>query len=186
MANYSLFISVSDVKATSFVDEGMDDLTIKKAIYTAQQVHLLPILGTALYDKLDTDIAAGTLASPYTTLATKVKQALVWASIYEGIYPFAIKMRNKGIVQQSGDNTQNVDFSELNSLKGDAQTKMEIFLQRVTNYLEENSSSFTEYENPGTGLDTIHPDKSSYNTTWFLGNGGGCYMRGGPNSTEDI
>lgn len=186
MSNYSIFVSVSDVKFTGYVDGNVDDELIRKIIYTAQQMHILPILGTALYDKLATDIAAGTLASPYTTLATKLKPAIVWATMVEGVYPFAIKIRNKGIMTQGGDNTQNIDFSELNSLMDFFKDRMEEFLQRVTMYLIENQTSFTEYMNAGTGADTIHPDKNSYTTTWHLDRDNGCSMRGGPDSTIDI
>lgn len=186
MATQGQFISISDIKDIGYVEGNVDDITIRKAIIEAQKLHLLPILGTALYDKLNTDVVAGSVTGVYATLMSKLRDALIWATMYELVYPLSIKMRNKGTMQQSGDNTQNMTLGELNSMMDNFQRKRDEYSQRLTNYLLENSSSFTEYENPGTGVDTIHPDQENYTTTWWLGGGGGCRTIGGPDSTIDL
>lgn len=187
MAQQALFISISDIKDRGYVEGNVDDVTIRKAVLEAQQLHILPILGTALYDKLNTDILASTVVSPYTTLLTKLRDALIWATMYELVYPLSIKMRNKGTMQQAGDNTSNMTLGELHSIMDDFQRKRDEYSQRLTNYLVENEASFSEYRNPGSGADTIHPDRQNYTTTWYLESGGsGCRMIGGPDSTIDI
>lgn len=174
MATYSLFISVSDIKALGYLDGNVDDSAIQKCMYTAQDMHIHPILGTALYDKLNTGIQAGSVTGIYATILTKLKPALVWATMYEGVYPFAIKIRNKGILQQNGDNTQTLQFTELNSLMDHFRSRRDEYSQRLTNYLIENESSITEYLLPGTGVDDIQPDKDNYTVSWFLGGGSKC------------
>lgn len=175
MATFPLFISVSDIKDRGYIDGNVDDITIRKCILTAQDMQIHPVLGTALYDKLVTDVTAGSVVTPYTTLLEKLKPALIWATMYELVYPLSIRMRNKGTMQQAGDNTSNMTLGELNSMMDNFMEKRSEYCQRLTNYLIENQTSFSEYTNPGSGVDDIQPDKDSYETTWWLGKGKKCY-----------
>lgn len=168
MAQQALFISISDIKDISYIEGNVDDVTIRKGVVEAQKFHLLPILGTALYDRLNTDILAGTVVSPYTTLMSKLRDALIWASAYELVPFIAVKLRNKGAMQQSGDNTQNLTLGELESIADKFIRKRDEYSQRLTNYLIENEASFSEYLNAGTGVDDIQPDRQNYTTTWYL------------------
>lgn len=171
MATYSLFISVTDLKQTGYVDENVDDQTIKNVIRTAQEMYLKEALGTALHDRLDSNIQSSTVVSPYTTLlSTYIKPCLVWYSMYEGVMPFTLKIRNKGVMQQTGENAQTLGLTELQKLMDFFLDRAETYRDRMTKYLQENatSSTFSEYLNPGTGVDTIHPDKQSFTTSWVL------------------
>jgi len=171
MATYALFISVTDLKQTGYVDENVDDGVVRNVIRTAQEMYIKEALGTALYDALVTGVTNNTLVSPYTTLmASYVKPTLVWYSMYEGVLPFSLKIRNKGVMQQTSENAQTLGIQDLNKLMDFLLDRAETYRDRMTKYLQENatSSTFSEYLNPGTGVDTIHPDKQSFTSPWVL------------------
>jgi len=61
MATTALFITEQFIKDNTLIDGNVDMKYITITIADAQRMHILPILGTALYNELDAQIVAGTL-----------------------------------------------------------------------------------------------------------------------------
>ena len=175
MATISLFIAPTEIKATTIVDENVDEKLIRTVIEEAQNIHLHPMVGTGLFDELKTQISANTLTALNTTLLqTYLQPALKYWVLYEGIDVFVYKFMNKSVVKKNGENSTVVDIDELRRLQDRFRDKAEWYSERATKYLQENQSDYPLYYNPGTGIDTIHPQNKNYSTGFYLGGGDDC------------
>ena len=68
MANV-LFISEATLKAETVISENVDPKILIPTIKEAQNIYILPLLGTNLYNDLVTNVSANTLSSAYITLS---------------------------------------------------------------------------------------------------------------------
>lgn len=169
MANI-LFISEQYVKDTSYIDENVDMKLLRSNILETQDIRILPILGSALYSELKTQVSAGTLTTLNRTLLdTYISPALKYWVLSDGAYFLQYKIMNKGIVTRNSENSQNIQVNELDRLTDFFKDRAEIYSQRVTNYLLENETSYPLYTNAGSGVDTIHPTFDNYTQNWYLG-----------------
>lgn len=163
-------IDPNDTGLLAYVEETYDRKQLREIIWDSQELYLLPILGTALYEELKTQIRANTLTLLNITLLEKINPVLKWRTLADGATVFTYKIRNKGIVTQSSDNAQPASLADLNFLVTDFTNKYEAYAKRLMNYLIENSTSFPLYENAGSGVDTIHPTSKQQNVGWYMGN----------------
>lgn len=166
----SLFITEQHIKELSIIDENIDAKLIQNAIREAEDMHIHPILGTALFNELKTQINAGSVSSANDTLlADYIKWSLIYWTMYEGVDIFTYKIRNKGIYKQTSENSTPIDLEETKRLMDNFLNKAEWYSQRLTNYLLENQATFPLYNNAGSGIDTIYPTTNNYTSGWFLG-----------------
>lgn len=164
-----LFISEQYLKDNSQIDENVDVKLIRSTIYDCQRDYIKPILGTDLYEKLESDISGGTLTGNYLTLANDyVAEALLKWVIFELQFILLYKMRNKNVSKQSSENSQPVDYTEHRYLMDRWKEKAERRSQDVTDYLCANDDLYPEYLS-NSDADDIYPNKSNYNTSIFLG-----------------
>lgn len=165
-----LFIDEQYIKEMSYVDENMDVKLIGPVIAEAQEIHMLEQLGTGLYNELSSQIDAGTLTALNRTLLDDyVCKSLKYWTMFEGIDSFVFKFKNRSIVKQNAENTTTIELNDLKRLKEQFRDKAQVFDERLTRYLIENSQSYPLYLNPGTGADIIHPKRNNYKTGIFLG-----------------
>ena len=169
MATIGLMIHPNEIKANNFVDENVDDKIIRNSIVLAQNLHILPILGTGLFNDIVDDIEAEAIsAANQSLLADYIQPALEWWAMYELVEPLTYKITNKSIMKKSSENSNPISNSEVIMLKDKFKNIAEERTQRLISYLCENSDTYTLYDNPGTGSDIIHPRKWAFETGWNL------------------
>src|SRR3990167_9412704 len=170
MATIALLINPSEIKATTLIDENVDEKLIRTVIEESQNIHVHPIIGTGIFNELKTQINAGTLTAFNTTLiSTYLQPALKYWVLFEGIDVFTYKFMNKSVVKRNGENSNAIDVDELRRLQDRFRDKAEWYSERATKYLQENEASFPLYYNPGSGIYTIYPKATNYSTGIFLG-----------------
>jgi hypothetical protein len=79
------------------------------------------------------------------------------------------KFLNKGLHQQSSENSSNASLDEINFISKRYKDKAEWYTERLVTFLLENESNYPAYANPDDGLDIIQPDTRTYTTGMFLG-----------------
>ena len=85
----ALFISREDLIKNTPISGDMDFDKLIQFVNIAQDVHIQGILGSKLYDKLQSDILAGTLTGDYLTLVTEyIKPMTIQYSFLEYL-PFS-------------------------------------------------------------------------------------------------
>ena len=163
MNNQIMMISVDYLRDQTSIDNNVDSELLFPHIITAQNLHIEHVLGTALFDKILEDISNGSITGVYKILLDKyIQPTLAQWSFYVALPFINYSVNNKGISTKDDDNSTAIDLSEVQYLRGVVRDMAEYNAERVTSYLKENVSLFPEYQNPGSGLDTIRPSSSSY------------------------
>ena len=153
---HTLYISSTRIKKDTALGGSVDDNIIMPYILLAQDMFILPVLGTDLDAKLKADIQAGSLAGAYKTLVeTYIQPALVQFSFTE-LAPF-LRLRfvnNSVVVMGDTDTGSSATYDDLRPIISRSKDAAEFYRQRLIDYLRNNSSSFSEYtSNSGSDLD---------------------------------
>lgn len=170
----ALFIDEEYLKATTVLDDNVEGKLIAPTIEMVQDIYIHPLLGTDLYNDLQTNITASTVSVSYQTLLnTYIAPCMKFYVMYEMTQWLDTKYRNKGVMQQISDNSQPIDFYKLRMVGDNWKSKAEVMAQRVTNYLCANSSAFPKYSSNGDS-DDILPSKSTFNPSLWIGSPNDC------------
>ena len=153
---HTLYISSTRIKKDTALGGSVDDNIIMPYILLAQDMFILPVLGTDLDAKLKAEIQAGSLSGAYKTLVeTYIQPALVQASFSE-LAPF-LRLRfvnNSVVVMGDTDTGSSATYEDIKPLMDRSKDAAEFYRQRLIDYLRNNSSSFSEYtSNSGSDLD---------------------------------
>ncbi len=168
----TLFIGANAIKERTAIHSNIDDKLIMPEIKTAQDIYILPALGTALYVKLQTGIENATLSNLETSLLNDyVTDALVYYVLSELPVGLSFQFYNKGLIRKTSDNSDQPNMQDLIDVANRYRSRAEFYKQRMIKYLQEVSTTnlFPEYINPGTGIDTMYPEKDGYQSSIFLG-----------------
>ena len=171
MSNNTLLISVQDIKDRTGLHANGDEKLIYPDIKYCQDCFILPILGTALMTKLQTDISSsGQPSGNYLTLwSNYIKDALTYYVLSEVPTSISFQLYNKGVVRKTSENTTNPDMQDIIDVANKYKARAEYYGQRLADYLLQNHTLFTEYDSPGNGVDTIHPEGTAFKTSFYLG-----------------
>lgn len=157
-----LFISEDKLKKSTTINGNVDVELLRPYMKVAQDLHIWTKLGSRLYEKLQNDITAGTLAGNYETLVNEyIQDALVHWTLYEAIPFLGYKIMNKDIVRQTSETSTTAPLEEINFLRNTVLNTAEWYTERLIDYLCENNTLFPEY-NTNTGAD-VRPSKDNYN-----------------------
>jgi hypothetical protein len=153
---HTLMISATRLKKDTALGGSVSDDLIMPYILLAQDMYILPVLGTDLDAKIKSEIQADTLAGDYKTLVeTYIQPALVQFAFAE-LAPF-MRLRfvnNAIVVMGATDQSSSATYDDLKPLIQRATDAAEFYRQRCIDYLRNNSSSFSEYtSNTGADLD---------------------------------
>jgi len=169
-----LFISETYVKNNSLIDENVDVRLILPSIRDAQELRAHPILGTPLYEDLKNKITGGTLtADDITLLDSYIAPSMLQWTMYECSASMLFKYRNKSVATKSSENSQPIDFQDLQFLRDEWKNKAEERDKRLINYLCDNDNFHPKYNESS---DDLNPKKTAYQTSSYLGGGSsGCW-----------
>jgi hypothetical protein len=174
MATIGLFMRTDALKGSSYVDENVDEKYIRVAIERAQYRYIRPIIGSGIYDQLQTQINAGTLTALNTTLLTSyIQPALEWWTIRELVFPMTYKFNNKSVSKKNSDNSSPIELNEALQLRDEFHNNAEELTESLRLYLLENDTDYPLYDNPGTGVDTVHPTSNVFSAGWYMGDSKG-------------
>jgi len=153
---HTLYISSTRIKKDTALGGSVDDNIIMPYILLAQDMFILPVLGTDLDAKLKSDIQGGSLAGAYKTLVeTYIQPALVQFAFAE-LAPF-LRLRfvnNSIVVMGDTDTGSAATFEDLSPIISRSKDAAEFYRERLIEYIRNNTSSFPEYStNSGADLD---------------------------------
>jgi hypothetical protein len=149
------------------------------SIEKAQEIYILPLLGTALYNELQTQIEADSLTGDNITLLDNyIAPALSKYALYEAIPKMMYKIENTSILKRGAEFAETIDFKELTYLRQIAKDDAEYFATRVTNFLNANDTVYPLFNNAGTSTDTVYPNTgNSYTSSIHYRNRSGYINR---------
>lgn len=175
-----LLISDVMIKERTAIHGNIDPKLIYPDIKVAQDMYILPLIGTGLYVKLQTLISDGTITdagnSDYKTLIDiYIVDALIYYTLSELPTTISYQFWNKGVIRKQGQDTETPSMSELIDLSNKYRNRAEFYANRLNKYLLQNASlKYPEYNNPGSGIDTLYPDQKPFQIGIYLGPDCGC------------
>ena len=167
----ALFITIADLKAKSIIDGNTDADKLIHQIEVAQDMHIQNYLGGKLYDKLQDLIISGDIDLPansdYKALRdVYIKPMLVWFTQLEYL-PFAMfKIDNGGINKHRGQESDTVDFRDVDRMQSKITDRAEFYTKRFLDYICFNSQKFPEYNSNSNG--DMYPDKDADSFSSFV------------------
>ena len=158
-----LFVNEDKLKSSTAINYNVDTAFLLPFLKIAQDKHLQIILGTKLYDKLQNDIAAGTLALQYKTLVDDyIQDAIIHYALVEALPFISFQIKNGSITQKNSENGTAATRQDVDYLVQKERDSAEFYGQRIVEYLCNDSSSFPEYSQ-NTGAD-LNPISNAYYT----------------------
>ena len=145
---HTLYISSTRIKKDTALGGSVDDNLIMPYILLAQDMYILPILGTDLDAKLKSDIQGGSLAGDYKTLVEDYLQKALVQFAFAELLPF-LRLRmvnNATVVMGATDQSSSASYDELRPLMDRAKDAAEFYRQRMIDYLrDKGTAAFPEY-----------------------------------------
>ena len=176
MSLNTLFISVQGIKDRTGLHANVDEKLVLPEIKTAQDMYILPTLGSTLYNRLQAGITAANLnANEVLLLNNYVADCLIYYVMSELPMGLSYQFYNKGLLRKSGDNTENPSMQDMIDVANRYRTRAEFYKQRVIKYLRQNNTLYPEYLNFTSGIDTIVPDLEGYTTSLYLDDDCACW-----------
>jgi hypothetical protein len=158
MTNFVYLISTTYLKNESPINENVDDKLLKSAIKESQEIYIRDIIGSGLYNELQTQAFAGTLTANNTTLLdTYVAPCLKYYTLTESMLPMTFKMLNKTVATRNSDNANAIGIEDMTLIERRYRDKAEYYANRLQDYLLANPTIYPLFLNAGSTIDTIHP-----------------------------
>ncbi len=163
----ALFITRDDIVRYTALNGNVDTDKFIQFIKIAQDIHIQNYLGTKLFQKLQADVIAGTLAGNYLTLVTTyVKPMLIHWAMVEYLPFAAYTIANKGVYKHSSENSENVDKNEVDYLLEKERSIAQNYTQRFIDYMAFNQPLFPEYRSNKNN--DIFPDSMNNYVSWYI------------------
>jgi len=175
MSANNLLISDLMITERTAVHGNIDSKLIGPDIKVAQDMFIFPLLGTALFNKLQTLTSDNSIDdAPNVNYKILIDSYIVDTLIYYtlSLLPTSISFQfwNKGVLRKGGDNSTQASMLELMQLGDKYRNTAEFYATRMKNYLRANASEmFPEYLNPGNSIDTVNPGGRSFTSPIYLG-----------------
>ncbi|HEX8517554.1 MAG TPA: hypothetical protein VF868_15260 [Bacteroidia bacterium] len=164
----SKFISEVYLKTFIGIDQSIDNNIIEPAIKRAQLFQIKDLLGTALYDELDGQVALGTASISVDNkvlLNQYVAPTLASYAYFEMLPALMYKVENNSIFKRKSESADPIDEKAYAGLRALYLDNAERFADRLKLFLEAHTSVYPLYLRPGNSIDTRYPETGSIYTT---------------------
>ena len=170
MSKNTLFISVQSIKDRTGLHANVDEKLVLPEIKTAQDMYILPALGSALYNELQTAVDNNTYTNLQTTLLDDyIVDTLIYFVMSELPQGLSFQFYNKGLLRKTGENQESPSMQDMIDVANRYKARAEFYKQRLIKYLKQNNALYPNYLNFGSGIDSIKPDNEGYTVSMYLG-----------------
>ena len=163
MAKYALFISRNDIIKNSPLQGSIDADALLPYVRTAQTKYMENLLGTVLFNKLQTDILNDTpFTGRYQELVKDyIKPTLIWYSVMEYLPFSTTKFKSEGAVKHKSEQSEAVSKSEIDALAQKSADNAEWYATRMQDFLLAYENEIPEYLETTGDTTMIYPDQSN-------------------------
>lgn len=177
MSKNILLISDNILKERTAIHGNIDPKLIYPTIKYVQDAFVKPILGSALFDKIQTIVGNNTIAdagnADYKLLLDEyIIDVLVYYTLSDMPVEISFQFWNKGVVRKQGQDTDLPTMSELVDISNRHKSKAEFYGNRLKLFIIDQNSRlgiYPEYTNPGSTVDTVTPEMRNFTSPIFLG-----------------
>jgi len=142
-----LMIKRDDLVRFTSMNGNVDTDKFIQYILIAQETHIQQLLGTDLYEKIQTDIESSSLSGDYLTLTnTYIKPVLIHYAMVMYLPFAAYTIANKGVYKHTSENSEGVDKDEIDYLVEKERSIALHYGDRLLEHLTFNApSKYPEY-----------------------------------------
>jgi hypothetical protein len=156
------FVSVDYLYKNTIIEGNVGSDILLPIIDKAQLIYIEGVLGTALYDKIKTDVTNNSLSGDYLTLMTGyIQPALAEWIIYESYPHIWSRITNKTVSTSSSDNAIPLTSDDVKFLREGVRDSAEYLTKRITRWLQSYPELYPEYLNPGSKLKDVKPKRNN-------------------------
>ena len=168
--NKALLISVKTLKETTIIGINVEEKPIQQAIFSAQDLGLQSIIGTALIDKLYQMVNANAVTGYYKTLMDQYVQPYLQYKVLADIIPLlSYKLRNEGMVTTTSEQVQQMSLAETQNLQSQNEAKAASYANLMSKWLCANCSHIPEFHEQRDCAD-VHANRLGYDTGIYIPN----------------
>jgi hypothetical protein len=154
-----LIVSPAFVKENTVLHYNVDDGYLKPLIDSIQNTFVRPILGSALFDEIQSQIKLNTVTTLNEVLIKEyLRDALKWEVCHKYTRIGTYKLNNKGAGTHSGDNFSPLSQQELVTAKSIFKDNADFYRKKLQLYLKQNEDSYPLFKNPPSGTDIVQPE----------------------------
>ncbi len=163
-----LFITPAEIKKTTIIGGNVDVDKFTFSIANVMITVIEPLLGSELFDKINTDFIADTLTGDYLFLFDEfVKPITKFEASGEYIEISGYTLDNAGLFRHAPDNAETVNIDETYKLSQKYRAMAQMYVQRFDKWICKNASSIPEYK---IAQDEVNAQKNiSLTAGWYFG-----------------
>lgn len=154
-------INAEYLKQYSLFPKNYDLTDIQNFIPVAEQIHILPILGVALYEELLDQVTTNTLTDENSTLLLEVYRVEGIAVLYESL-PFVwAHVSQVGITKGKSDNSDSLENKDLSYLNTHVKAQLDYAKSYLRDWLNTYAINFPLYKQEDeccSNIDKSHLD----------------------------
>lgn len=163
--SYALFINRNDIIKNTPLQGAIDADALLPFVRTAQDKYLKNLLGTVLFNYLQTKITDGTVSQLdgyyQDLLDDYIKNTLMWYACVEYIPFSSVQFKSNGAVKQASEQGTAPSKSEVDYLLSKALNNADYYALRLQNYLIAYSANIPQYLESVGNQTQIYPDQSN-------------------------
>ena len=161
MNNKVLLISENAIKDDSVITQNLDGKYILSAIKNAQDMCLLPLLGSKLLNEIYAQVQDGSVEDRIQVLLDDyIHPILLNASISHIIVNTSLKIKNLGTVNTGDTNVTNVNIKDIQWLKQQYDYNVDFYNKRCIEYIKQHIDLYPEW--PGCNCDGMKGAQKNY------------------------
>lgn len=171
MSKNILLILPSVLKERSALHTNVDDKLIAPEIKAVQDLYIMPLLGSTLFNKIIADIDGSTLAGDYKILVDDYLIDCICNYVMAELGPsLNSQYWNKGVATKQADQSQIISGNDLRAASDKYRGRAENYAQRTKRFLQQNVQlMFPEYYQMIAGIDVVAPEGSIYECPIWIG-----------------
>ncbi len=163
-----LLISEQYLKDKSIINSNTDYDLLVPVIVIAQDLKIRPLLGSDLYTLILTEAGSTLSAVNKTLLDSYILPTLLWYIAAESPIVLKFRFMNKGIMEKSNENSQQISTDDLKFLENRYSNVAENYGNEMIKYIMANPTLYPTYFT-SYGIGKTPSEKSAFNA-------GGLYL----------
>lgn len=129
-------ISIEELKEFGFMHGNVEDSMIAPCLNIVQDTHLMPLLGSKLFDRLIQSVIDGDTTTDEAELIGKyIKPVLVRGVDKELVTPLIFQTKNTGVQRLNPDQVVQITQNERSTLIGQYQSYYDAYAKELIRYL---------------------------------------------------
>lgn len=139
------WITETYLKVSTPLTKNISATDILPNVKTQSDIWIKYHIGSYFNDILLAKYNNQTLTSGETILVSHIQSVVAWRAAAECVFDLTYPLKNKGLQQQNGENSESVEFNIVVFGMKHYNQKAEFYTNVLNNYLIDNESSFPDY-----------------------------------------